>query len=698
MQVDASDKIRNVALVGHNDTGKTTLTSALLFTGGATTRFGRVEEKTATTDFDPEEHARSISIGLGVAYTPWRGHKINLLDAPGYGIFLTETKAAMRAADVALLCVGAVAGVEVTTEKAWEYAEEIGLPVIIALNKMDRERADLERALASLQKSFGRAIVPLQIPLGKEHDFIGVVDLVHQRANLYDRDGTGKAKEVGLPPDISADAGAWRARLVEAVAETDDSLMEKFFEGGSLSDEELIAGLRRAVRDRKIFPVVMTSGGHVVGTSSLLDVLVDVAPSPVDRPSLPATDVGGAPVEVRSDAAAPAAALVFKTLSDPFTGKVSILRVVSGSISGEHALWNSRSEEIEKVGHVMDVQGKQVTNVTKLIAGDIGGVPKLKTAKSGDTLSAKEKPVKLGWISIPEAAIAYAIEPKAKGDEEKIGEALNRLMEEDPALHYGRDERTGEFLVSGTGQLHVEIAVAKLKSRFHVEVILHPPKVPYRETILRPAEGHGRHKKQSGGRGQFADCRIKIEPMQRGGNFEFVDEIFGGSIPHNYRPAVEKGIQEARVRGFLAGYPVVDFRVRLLDGQYHEVDSSELAFKIAGSLAFKEAMVNARPTILEPMMKVEIEAADEFMGDIMSDLAQRRGRPQGMESKNGGQVVAAIVPMSEMLSYAPALRAMTQGRANFHMEFSHYEETPKLVQDKIVAEAAKRKQEEKEEH
>jgi elongation factor G len=306
--------------------------------------------------------------------------------------------------------------------------------------------------------------------------------------------------------------------------------------------------------------------------------------------------------------------------------------------------------------------------------------------------------VKLGWISIPEAAIAYAIEPKAKGDEEKIGEALNRLMEEDPALHYGRDERTGEFLVSGTGQLHVEIAVAKLKSRFHVEVILHPPKVPYRETILRPAEGHGRHKKQSGGRGQFADCRIKIEPLQRGGNFEFVDEIFGGSIPHNYRPAVEKGIQEARVRGFLAGYPVVDFRVRLLDGQYHEVDSSELAFKIAGSLAFKEAMVNARPTILEPMMKVEIEAADEFMGDIMSDLAQRRGRPQGMESRNGGQVVAAIVPMSEMLSYAPALRAMTQGRANFHMEFSHYEETPKTVQDKIVAEAVKRKQEEKEEH
>lgn len=698
MQVDAPDKIRNVALVGHNDTGKTTLTSALLYTGGGSTRFGRVEDKTAVTDFDPEEQARSISIGLGVAHTPWKGHKVNLIDAPGYGIFLTETKAAMRAADVALLCVGAVAGVEVTTEKAWEFAGEIGLPVIFSLTKMDRERADFERALASLQKSFGRAIVPLQIPLGKEHDFVGVVDLVRQRANLYDRDGTGKAKEVGLPPDISAEAGAWRGRLIEAVAETDDSLMEKFFEGGSLSDDELAAGLRRAVRERKIFPLVMTAGGHVVGTATLLDTLVDIAPSPVDRAAIPATDVGGAPVAAAADPAAPPAALVFKTLSDAFTGKVSIVRVVSGTITGESSLWNSRSEEIEKIGHVMDVQGKQVTNITRLIAGDIGGIPKLKTAKSGDTLASKDKPAKLAWITVPEAAIAYAIEPKSKGDDEKIGDALNRLMEEDPALHYGRDERTGEFQVSGTGQLHVEIAVAKLKSRFHVEVILHPPKVPYRETIMRPAEGHGRHKKQSGGRGQFADCKIKIEPMPRGGNFEFVDEIFGGSIPHNYRPAVEKGIQEARQRGYLAGYPVVDFRVRLLDGQYHEVDSSELAFKIAGSLAFKEAMVNARPTILEPMMKVEIEAADEFMGDIMSDLAQRRGRPQGMESKNGGQVVAAIVPMSEMLSYAPALRAMTQGRANFHMEFSHYEETPKPVQDKIVAEAAKRKQEEKEEH
>jgi elongation factor G len=697
MQVDAPDKIRNLALCGHNDTGKTTLTSALLYTAGAATRMGRVEDKSAVTDFDPEEQARGISIGLGVASLLWRGHKFNLIDCPGYGIFFTETKAGLRAADAALLCASAVAGVEVTTEKAFEFAAEIGLPVIVTLTKMDRERADFERALASLQKHFGRAMVPVQYPLGREHGFAGVVDLVRGKAHLYDRDGTGKAKEVGLPTEAAEEAAAWRSRLVEAVAETDDALMEKFFEHGELSEAELVEGLRRAVRERKLFPVTAGSGGHAIATASLLDFLIEAAPSPVDRAAIPVSDVGGSPLELKCDAAGPAAALVFKTLADPFTGKLSILRVVSGTLTGESALWNMRTEDVEKLGHVTNLQGKTASNTAKLIAGDIGGVPKLKSARSGDTLCAKERPVQLGWFHPPEPAISYAIEPKSKGDDEKIGDALQRLMEEDLALRYGRDPQTYEFLVSGTGQLHVEIAVAKLRSRFHVEVILHPPKVPYRETILKPAEGHGRHKKQTGGRGQFADCRIKIEPLPRGGDFEFVDEIFGGSIPHNYRPAVEKGIREARGRGYLAGYPVVDFRVRLVDGQYHEVDSSELAFKIAGSLAFKEAMSAARPTILEPMMKVEIEASDEFMGDIMSDLSQRRGRPQGMEVKNGGQVVSAVVPMAEMLNYAPALRAMTQGRAGFHMEFSHYEEVPRPVQEKIIAEAAKRKQAEREE-
>jgi elongation factor G len=696
MQVDTPAKIRNVALVGHNDTGKTTLTSALLYAGGAVNRMARVEEKNTTTDFDPEELQRGISIGAAACFVPWRQHKVNLIDCPGYGIFFTESKCGMRAADCAVLCVNGVAGVEVTTENVWDFAAEIGLPLVVNLTKMDRERADLDRILEGLHQRFGRGIVPIQFPLGREHDFAGVVDLVSQQAYVFDRDGSGKAKPVGLPSDLAAEVAARRATLIEAVAETDDALMETFFEAGTLDDAQLSDGLRRAVRGRKLFPLTLGSGLHAIGTSTFLDALVDFVPSPAERDGFPAADLGGQPLSLAADPDAPLAALVFKTLSDPFTGKVSLLRLVSGTLLPDSVLWNPRLEDAEKAGHVLALQGKQGSAVNRLIAGDIGALAKLKATRTGDTLTAKDRPLRLSWIQVPEPAMSFALEPKSKGDEEKVGEALARLMEEDPALHYGRDPQTGEFLVSGTGQLHVEIAVAKLKSRFNVEVILHPPKVPYRETILRPADGHGRHKKQTGGRGQFADCRIKIEPLPRGGDFEFLDEIYGGSIPHNYRPAVEKGIQEARHKGYLAGYPVVDFRVRLLDGQYHEVDSSELAFKIAGSLAFKDAMANARPTLLEPMMKVEITTGEEFMGDIMSDLSQRRGRPQGMESRNGNHVVSATVPMAEMLNYAPSLRAMTQGRASFHMEYSHYEEVPRPVQEKIIAEVAKRKQEEHE--
>lgn len=695
MQVDSSDRIRNLAIAGHNDTGKTTLASALLHTSGAINRMGRVEEKSAVTDFDPQEQQRGISIGAAVCHAPWRDHKVNLIDCPGYGIFFSETRAGLRAADAMLLCVSGVSGVEVTTEKAWEAALSLQLPTIVVLTKMDRDRADMERALGSLRERLGRGFVPVQVPLGREASFAGVVNLITLKGNLYDRDGTGKAKEVGLPTEAHDQASAWRGKLVEAVAETDDALMEKFFESGDLPNEDLLLGLRRAIRDRKLFPVALTAGAHAIGTSSLLDLLVDFAPSPLDR-DFPARNVAGETIPVAADPKAPVAALIFKTLSDPFTGKISIFRVVSGTLHGDTPYWNVRAEEAEKLGHLHSLQGKQGTQVSQVIAGDIGSVAKLKLAHSGDSITAKERPLRLAWIDIPEPAIAFAIEPKSKGDDEKMGEAMQKLMEEDLALHYGRDPRTGEFLVSGTGQLHVEIAVARLKDRSHVEVILHPPKVPYRETIQAKAEGHGRHKKQTGGRGQFADCKITIEPMDRGGDFAYVDEIFGGAIPQNFRPAVEKGIQEARQRGFLAGYPVVDFRVRLLDGQYHDVDSSELAFKIAGSLAWKDAMQRARPTILEPMMKVEITTADEFMGDIMSDLAHRRGRPQGMEANGGSNVVSATVPLSEMLNYGQSLRALTQGRSDFHMEFSHYEEVPRPVQEKLIAEAAKRKQEEHE--
>ena len=693
MQVDSPEKIRNVAVAGHNDTGKTTLVSALLYAGGVTSRLNRVEDGNAVTDFDSEEVSRGISIGLATGFVPWRQHKVNLIDCPGYGIFFNETKQGMRAADAVLLAVNGVAGVEVNTEKVWDFAAEIGLPVVIHLTKMDRERADFERAIEALQKSFGRGVLPVQIPIGSEAGFTGVVDLVQGKAYRFTKGGNGKVEPAEVPAELAGDLDAWRSRLIEAVAETDDLLMEGFFEQGTLSQADLEKGLKHAVRQRQIFPVTLSAGAHGIGPSALLDALLAVVPSPIERDPFPAVNVGGDPIQLAPSPTDPFAALVFKTLSDPFTGKISILRVVTGTMKSDAPAWNPRAEESERVGHLMALQGKQGTAVPQLVTGDIGGIAKLKTTRTGDTLTSRDRPVRLGWIDVAEPAMSFAIEPKSKGDEDKIGDALSRLMEEDLTLKAGRDPETHEILLSGTGQLHIEIAVAKLKNRYHVEVVLHPPKVPYRETILKPADGHGRHKKQTGGRGQFADCKIKIEPLPRGEDFAFADEIFGGAIPQNYRPAVEKGIQEARRRGYLAGYPVVDFKVRLLDGQFHDVDSSEMAFKIAGSLAFKEAMANAKPTILEPIMKVEITTSEEFMGDIMGDLSQRRGRPHGMDAKNGTQVIKASVPMSEMLNYAPALRAMTQGRSSFHMEFSHYEEVPRPIQEKLIAEAQKHRQE-----
>jgi len=543
-------------------------------------------------------------------------------------------------------------------------------------------------------------VLPVQLPIGSEQAFAGVVDLVRQKAYRFNRDGNGKAAAVTdlaeEPAPLREAAEQARSRLVEAVAETDDRLMEVYFEQGSLAEEDFEAGLRRAVARRQVFPVTASAGAHGIGPSALLDAVLAYLPSPADRTPFPATNLGGEPVELAGDPAGPLAALVFKTLSDPFTGKISILRVVSGTLPSDSTVYNRRSEENERLGNLLALQGKTGSAVPRLVAGDIGGVAKLKATATGDTLTSRERPLRLGWIEIAEPAMVFAVEPKAKGDEEKIGEALARLMEEDLSLRAGRDAESHDHLLSGASQQHIEIAVAKLHHRYHVDVILHPPKVHYRETIQRPAEGHGRHKKQTGGRGQFADCKIAIEPLPRGEEFAFVDQIFGGAIPQNFRPAVEKGIQDARRRGYLAGYPVVDFKVRLLDGQYHDVDSSELAFKIAGSLAFKEAMSKASPVLLEPVMKVEISTSEEFMGEIMGDLSHRRGRPQGMESKNGAQVIRAQVPMAEMLDYARVLGAMTQGRSSFHMEFSHYEEVPRQVQEKIVAEAAKHRKEEQE--
>ncbi len=687
MKVFPASAIHNVALVGHNGVGKTTLVSALLHTAGAVPRFGRVEEGAAPTDFDPEEIERKISIGLAAASLEWKKKKVNLVDTPGYGIFVSEMLCGMRAADAAILVVDAVGGVQVQTEKAWKVAEELGLPRLVVVHRMDRENADGSRVLDQLQKKFGRSCVAVQAPLGKEKGFRGVIDLISMQAHVTDE--AGKTAAGPIPSESAAEAAALHEALVEMVAEGDDGLMEKFFSQGNLTEEQMHPALRAAIRSRKIAPVLFAAAGsHETGVEKVLDGIVDLLPA-ADGFQAVAKGKGGKSEALAVDPAGPAAAYVFKTISDPFAGRLTLFRVVSGTFRPDGTYTNVSRETAERFGPLFSPLGKQQQNVPEVTAGDIGGVAKLKETLTGDSLGAKDKPFLFAPFEFAEPAISFAIEPKAKGDEDKISTAIHKLVEEDPSLKFSRDADTHQFLLSGAGQLHVEIAVARMKRKSGVEVILHPPKVPYRETITRSAEGHGRHKKQTGGHGQFADCKIRIKPLVRGSDFEFVDDIFGGSIPKNFIPAVEKGIQDARRRGYLAGFPMVDFRVELYDGQYHDVDSSELAFKIAGSLAYKDAMEKARPTILEPIMKVAIQAPQEYMGDLMGDLTSRRGRPAGMETEGDEAVIRADVPLAEMISYAPVLRSITQGRGSFTMEMAHYEEVPRPIQEKLIADHAK---------
>ena len=692
MKVYSGSEIRNVAVAGHNDTGKTTLVSQLLFNAGATTRLGRIDEGTTTTDFDSDEIERKHSISSAIAYAEWKNTKINLLDTPGFGIFIMESKSAMRVADSAAIVVSAVTGVEVTTERVWKFADEYELPRMVIVNKMDRERASFSRTLEALQKKFGKNVVPLQIPMGEEHDFYGVVDLVAMKAYKYAPDGSGKFDTIDIPAEFKGETDDWREKLIEKVAEGDDTLMERFFEQGGLSQEELIDGLKREIGHHQIYPVMLTSASHNIGGHALLDAMSQLLPAADEAKTITGTNPKGEAITFDRRPEAFAAALVFKTFSDPFSGRVSLFRVYSGTFKSDTTYWNTTRDHEERVGKLQVVQGKQQTPVSELRTGDIGAVAKLKDTVTGDTLATKDHPIVLKHIDYPESAIAFAVEPKARGDEDKLGVAVARIIEEDPTIRFARDPQTKEFLISGQGQLHVEIVVHKLKKKYNVDVILHPPKVPYRETITKTADAHGRHKKQSGGHGQFADCKITIEPLPRGADFEFVDDIYGGSIPRQYIPAVEKGIQDARKKGFLAGYPVVDFRVRLTDGQYHDVDSSEMAFKIAGSLAFQQGMELAKPTLLEPIMHVDITAPAEYIGDIMGDLNSRRGRVEGVDAEGDSQTVRARVPMSEMLTYGSTLRSITQGRGSFHMEMSHYEEVPRNLQEKIIAESKKAKE------
>jgi elongation factor G len=688
----SAPQLRNVAVVGHNTVGKTTLVAALLYAAGATTRPGKIDDGTCPTDFDGEEIDRKISINLACAHAIHRDTRINFLDAPGYGIFAPEARSAVAAADAAIIVLDAVSGIEVQTERVWKFAAEFDRPLMFVVNRMDRDRASFDRVVEALRKKFGRGVVPLQIPVGEEKSFRGTVDLVRMEAHIQEG---GRRVDGPIPEDLAERAKTEHERLVEMVAEGEDDLMEKFFAQGTLEAQDILPGLKREIVERKVFPVFCASSAQGIGVLRILDACVALLPSPEGR-KVEGTGKDGKPVVLFHNEKDPAVAQVFKTVSDPFAGRISYLRVVSGHFQSDGTYWNATKGVPERFSGLFLPQGKEHVSVPEARAGDVVAVAKLKDTFTGDTLTAKDSPVVIPRLSVPEASIAYAIEPKAKGDEDKIGTALHKLIEEDPSLAFQRDEETKEFHLAGASQLHVEIAVARLKKRYGVEVILHPPKVPYRETITRKAEAHGRHKKQTGGHGQFADCRIRVEPLPRGKDFEFVDDIYGGAIPRNFIPAVEKGIQEVRRKGFLAGYPMVDFRVTLYDGQYHDVDSSELAFKLAGALAYREAMAQARPTLLEPVMDVEISAPNEYVGDLMGDLSSRRGHVQGMDASEDDTVIKAQVPMAELLTYGAQLRSITQGRGSFHLEFSHYAEVPHSLQDKVIAQAKAGKAEAKE--
>ena len=696
MKVFDSEKIRNVAIVGHGDTGKTTLVSAFLYTSGAVNRMGRVEEGTTITDYDEDEIERKITINTALAYCEWKGHKINFLDTPGYRAFVLDAKSAMAAAETALVLADAVSGVEVQTELVWDFATSFETAKIIVINKLDRDNASYQRTVDALSESFGREVVPVQIPIGEERDFKGVVDLIRNKAFLFDWDGNGQAREEDIPANLADTVSQKREELIEMVAESDESLMEKFFEEGTLSEEDLIAGLARSTRQRRIYPAFCSAASHNVGIAPLLDALVELCPSPLDRAPVGLVDESGNEAStLKVDPSGPPVGFVFKTLADPFAGRITLLKTYSGTLKSDTSLHNLSSDTDERLGALQAFQGKNHEAISQASAGDICGVLKLRNTTTGDTLAASNFGSTVRRVQYPEPSISFAIEPASRGDEEKIGSAVGRIMEEDPSLRFSRDAQTKEFLLSGTGQLHIEVSVAKLKKRYGVEVILKTPKVPYRETITGSADVQGRHKKQTGGHGQFGDCKIKMEPMARGEGFIFEDVIFGGAIPKQYIPAVEKGIIEAAERGYLAGYPVVDFKVVLYDGSYHDVDSSEMAFKIAGGLAFRKAMEKAKPVLLEPVMNIEVYAPEENAGDIMGDLNSRRGRIQGMDVKGHTQVIRAQVPLAEMLNYQPALISMTGGRGSYHMEQSHYDIVPPHMAEKVIAEAKKEAEESK---
>jgi len=697
--------LRNLALIGHGHAGKTTLVSAMLYTAGAAPRLGRVDDGSAPTDYDEEEIARKMSISTGLAFVEWGKPeskvKINLLDTPGFNMFVHEAKMALPVVDAALVVVDGVAGVEVVTQRVWGYCNDIELPRMIVVNRMDRDRADASRVLESLTNAFGRAVTPLQLPIGSEKSLSGIIDLVRMKAYTYEMGGNGKGKEGPIPTNMADAAKEAHEKLVELVAEGKDELMEEFFETGTIPEEHLVPALHEAIREDKLFPVLFTSGLGNIGVDELMDFIVDYTPAASEHHAITGwTAEGGTESATRKGTDnEPASVYVFKTMSDAFAGRISYFKVFSGVLKNDASLQNYNRNIQEKFAHISLIQGKQAVPISELHAGDIGSVAKLRETLTGDTLGDKSSPIRYPAVQLPEPAITFAIEPKSRADEDKLGVGLHKLMEEDAMLRFFRDPQTKEFLIAGTGQQHIEVVVSKMKKRYHAEVVLKAPKVPYRETIRGKADVQGRHKKQTGGHGQYGDCKIKMEPLPRNSEveFEFVNDIFGGAIPRNFIPAVEKGIKDAAARGFLAGYPVVNFRAILYDGSYHDVDSNDLSFQMAGRIAFRKAMEMAKPTLLEPIMTVEITIPDEFAGTIMGDLNSRRGRIQGMDNKAGNTIVKAEVPMAEMLTYGADLTSMTQGRGSFSMEMHHYDTVPQQLQDKIIEKAKAERGEVKEE-
>jgi len=682
------EKIRNIALVGHGGAGKTSLTEALLFNAGAINRTGRVEDGNTVSDFDPDEVAKGISISLALAPFEWKEHKINLLDAPGYADFLGDAEAALRAADAAIIVVSAVEGVEVQARVVWDICEHLALPRVIFINKIDRERASFQRTLDELVDVFGMKIAPLHLPIGEEHEFAGIADLLGERAFTYD----GARTDGEIPGALSDLAAPLHEKLVESIVESDDSLMERYLEGIEIETKEIAAALEKAVASGTTVPVLVGSATKGIGVDLLADFMVDEIPSPAERPPAMARRAEEE-VQLQLDPAGPLAALVYKTLSDPYVGKLTFFRVYSGTFRPDQTAFNVTRNVEERIGQVFTMRGKTQETLSEVPAGDIGAVAKLQHTVTGDTLGGRQAPFVLAGIEFPEPLLALAIEPKTKGDEDKLSTALQKLAEEDPTFHHERNAETHQTLIKGMGEAHLDVIVQRL-ARHHVEVTTAPPRVAYRETIKKPASAQGRHVKQSGGRGQYAVCSIELSPLPRGGEFEFQNAIVGGAIPNNFIPSVEKGVRKALESGPLAGYPVVDVKAKLFDGKFHTVDSSDIAFQLAGGLAFREAAREAGIVLLEPITDLDVIVPDDSVGDIMGDLSSKRARIEGSEPVGRGWThIKAKVPQGEILRYSIDLRSKTGGRATFRSSFSHYEEAPSNVQEKVAAEAQKAKEE-----